>query len=201
MVQGVFSYWVWWCAVAEVISWSNLSLHVCSTTSDWNGSWECPKHHGIESVSCIYSIQHNMYLMTWGNNSRPRFQQVAPSPSKPPCSNPGSRWIDPCSIPELMPVCAEAFRFSWWMGHYGSGSAKPQRGLTNNRMFAKIDLGKFDMKAFNAEKGSNKVQPVKKTISKKSGKSSWSGTPQLKETQCQPQLFMWTEEDLFTIYI
>jgi len=66
------------------------------------------------------------------------------------------------------------------MGHYGAGSAKPQRGWCNNKKFGHLDKGKFNYKEFASKR--EKVTTVKKGISK-SGKPSYSGTRALKETQ------------------
>ena len=84
---------------------------------------------------------------------------------------------------------AQAYGIRWWMGHYGASSAKPQRGICNNKMFGHVNKGKFNYKEF--QRGQpQKVQTVKKTISKTSGKTSWSGTSKLKDTQCQSHLFL-----------
>lgn len=63
------------------------------------------------------------------------------------------------------------------MGHYGAASAKPERGWCNNPKFAALDKGKYDTKA-----NPSTIKTVKKTISK-NGKSSYSGTKDLKSTQ------------------
>jgi hypothetical protein len=64
------------------------------------------------------------------------------------------------------------------MGHYGAETPKPERGWTNNTNFAKLSRGKMNMKEFKSTK-----KTVKKTISKQTGKVSYSGTKDLKSTQ------------------
>lgn len=82
------------------------------------------------------------------------------------------------------------------MGHFGASSAKPEKGWTNNPAFARLDQGKLDFKSFKAS-----VKTVKKTISK-SGKSSYSGTKDLKSTQsgtcaiCYMQLYLCISTDV-----
>ena len=66
------------------------------------------------------------------------------------------------------------------MGHYGSETPKPQRGWSNHAKFAEIRKGKWSYKNNPSSSG---VKTVKKTISKTSGKSSYSGTPALKQSQ------------------
>ena len=97
--------------------------------------------------------------------------------------------LSACSFPSFtlnknsacQPVgpASETYLIKWWMAHYGAASAKPEKGWTNNPACQKLDLGKFDRRVLD---GKDVVKTVKKTISK-SGKTSYSGTAQLKSTQ------------------
>ena len=89
--------------------------------------------------------------------------------------------------PPLVLPRSETYIVKWWMAHYGAPSAKPQKGWTNNKNFIDLDLGKFNRSILD---GRPKIQPVKKTISKSSGKVSYSGTSDLKKTQPWPHLLM-----------
>lgn len=117
-------------------------------------------------------------------------------PMVPPSTNQAfihAEVVDPqmvySSFHSLVFRLAQAYGIRWWMGHYGASSAKPQRGICNNKMFGHVNKGKFNYKEF--QRGQpQKVQTVKKTISKTSGKTSWSGTSKLKDTQCQSHLFL-----------
>ena len=75
------------------------------------------------------------------------------------------------------------YRISWWMGHYGAKSAKPQQGWTNSRKFQHLDLGKYK----HTVKRGKAAETVRKTINKKSGKVGWVGTKELKKTQPRTQ--------------
>ena len=70
------------------------------------------------------------------------------------------------------------------MGHYGADSQKPQRGWSNNANYAILDRGAWSRKVLPQPKVIN----VKKTINKETGKVSYSGTPQLKQSQPWAQL-------------
>lgn len=72
----------------------------------------------------------------------------------------------------------QVYHFKWYMAHFGAASAKPERGWTNNPNFARLDQGKLDRKSFRGT-----VKTVKKTISKTTGKQSYTGTKELKGTQ------------------
>ena len=73
----------------------------------------------------------------------------------------------------------QVYRFKWHMGHYGAPTPKPQQGWTNSRHFAKIRKGKWSY----SDQEPSSVKTVKKSISKTSGKASYSGTPELKASQ------------------
>ena len=78
----------------------------------------------------------------------------------------------------------QVYKVRWYMCHYGGSSPKPEVGFTNNRYCNLLDKGKLDRKMF---AGKPKVETVRKTISK-SGKTQYTGTKALKETQPQPYL-------------
>lgn len=81
---------------------------------------------------------------------------------------------------------AETYVFSWYMGHYGHASAKPEKGWTNNQYFALLNRGKWRHKD-HKKQGSSSASSSKtviKTVSKVSGKTFYTGTKALKETQC-----------------
>lgn len=86
-----------------------------------------------------------------------------------------SRW------PDRSP---QVFTFKWHMGHYGALSQKPQRGWCNNCNYAILDRGAWSRKVLPKPK----VKNVIKTINKETGKVSYSGTPQLKQSQSWAQL-------------
>ena len=74
----------------------------------------------------------------------------------------------------------QVYTFKWHMGHYGSDTPKPEKGWTNHAKFAEIRKGKWSYKNNSSSSG---VKTVQKTISKTTGKSSYSGTPALKKSQ------------------
>ena len=79
---------------------------------------------------------------------------------------------------------SQVFTFRWQMGAYaGATSLKPQRGWTNNREFSRLDVGPCKGKPWLEKSDGSSVVTVKKSISKKTGKASYTGTPQLKSTQ------------------
>ena len=78
------------------------------------------------------------------------------------------------------PSAPQVYKIKWYMCHYGGASAKPEIGFCNNRWYALLDKGKLKRSHFD---GKPKAQTVKKTISKRTGKASYSGTPALKASQ------------------
>lgn len=89
------------------------------------------------------------------------------------------------SFPALLKIqlpLPQVFHFKWYMGHYNAETQKPQQGWTNNRYFAKLDKGPWKRN----QHPKPKIQTVKKTISKTTGKPSFSGTAALKSTQWEP---------------
>jgi len=78
----------------------------------------------------------------------------------------------------------QVYTFTWKMGAFeGATSEKPERGWTNNRQFARIAL------PYKRDPSKKSGKPtVIKTISK-SGKPSYSGTKELKNTQYRPYIF------------
>ena len=78
------------------------------------------------------------------------------------------------------PWAPQVFKVKWYMCHYGAQSAKPEIGFCNNRWCSLLDKGKLDRLHF---QGKTKVETVRKTISKRTGKASYSGTPALKASQ------------------
>ena len=73
---------------------------------------------------------------------------------------------------------AQVYAIKWWMGHFGSATPKPERGWCNNTKFQHLDKGAYDTKNHTST-----VKTVKKTINKKTGKVSTTGTKDLKGTQ------------------
>lgn len=76
-------------------------------------------------------------------------------------------------------LAAQVYRIKWWMGHYGAPSAKPQVGWCNNQKFGHLDKGPYRHKL----QPKPKIQTVKKTVNKTTGKVSYSGTRDLKTSQ------------------
>ena len=79
---------------------------------------------------------------------------------------------------------SKVFHIRWHMGHYGHDSQKPERGWTNNSYFQRLDLGTWKR----GDGPKPKAITVKKTISKRTGKPCYTGTPALKATQPRPHL-------------
>ena len=90
-----------------------------------------------------------------------------------------------CIISLSTGQAAQVRQIRWWMGQYGAPSAKPQKGWSNNAKVGHLDMGPYHHKQL---KGKEKVTTVKKTVSKKTGKVHYSGTPALKSTQSSPHL-------------
>ena len=87
----------------------------------------------------------------------------------------------PIRFPVLV-ASDQVYTFTWKMGSFeGATSEKPERGWTNNKQFARISL---PYKRDPSSKKSGKPTVIK-TISK-SGKRSYSGTKELKNTQYRP---------------
>lgn len=74
------------------------------------------------------------------------------------------------------------------MGHFGHESPKPEKGWTNHPKFAELNKGKWKRKQSSGS-GSASSKTVLKSISKTTGKPSFSGTKELKKTQPRPYLF------------
>ena len=81
----------------------------------------------------------------------------------------------------LLSLPAQVYAVRWHMGHYGSSSAKPERGWTNNKQFQHLNKGKWTHK-----QNPGTVKTVKRTINKETGKVSTTGTKALKSTQFSP---------------
>ena len=64
--------------------------------------------------------------------------------------------------------------------HYGGATPKRHRGWTNHKKFSDLDLGKLPMSQRTSVDPEN--QPVKR-YKNQDGRSSYSGTSSLKQTQ------------------
>lgn len=82
------------------------------------------------------------------------------------------------SVRRVLPSCAdEVYKVVFFMRHYQSPSMKPTMVITNNQVFADLDLGR-------APKGKrSRAQPVTKRYTDGSGRTRFCGTSSLKPSQ------------------
>ena len=157
------------CRIVQVtrleLMWSDVALNgeMFPCYHAWLGSLNihqalCRTCHGIIIYEFVYALQY------WFDMQFDITMHQRPScPHMLPVSNNDCPW--------------QVYTFTWFMGHYGSQTPKPQRGWTNNKHYARLSKGPMNMRTFPSQ-----IKTVKKTISK-SGKKSWSGTKDLKSTQ------------------
>ena len=82
----------------------------------------------------------------------------------------------------------QVYLVKWYMAHFGASSSKPTKGWCNHKKLARLDLGKYHRRIMND--GRKKIQTVRRSISKKTGKPSYTGTPHLKSTQFWAHLLL-----------
>ena len=75
----------------------------------------------------------------------------------------------------------------WWMGAYGSSTAKRHRAWSNNRWCKELDLGTLNVKKFAAFKKGTVPKTVRRTEPKPGQRVWYQGTAALKSTQTGPQ--------------
>ena len=180
---GVFSCWALLWLAAEVSFWNNQDRPWWLNTSECSGSAGCAGFHGY----C--PLMHDRYtwwfpLIIWR------------IPLQTLYTNPKITLYSPIYVSDLTPIAlqssslhqlpllstpAQVYAIKWHMGHYGSASAKPEKGWTNNRKFQHLNKGKFAYK-----KNPGTLKTVKRTINKETGKVSTTGTKDLKSTQFCP---------------